>query len=382
MKYTLLICLVFLGGNLSAQKKGQLLVDSLVHELPKMKDDSNKVRFLGLIAQNYMLFNPNEGFVYAENALQLAEKIRWKKGIANIHNNLGLMIGDTGNNVLAREHFEKSFALNKEIDSKINQINNLNNIGRSYNRESDFAQAIGYYFKALTIAEEMKSSDKISLVGTNITATYLAQQNYAKATEYAEMALKHGELAKSPDNTGKALAQLGIIKMETKDSAAAKVYFQKSLKVYEDMGNQPQVAGVLANLANLEYPDYRQQITVMLKAQAIYDKIGPANIGSIGNIANLGQTYYDLAMHSKPADKAAYLKKSEEYLLRGIMLSKQTSNPEYLGKMNLSLATLEEAARGSDNLLPRILAAVKARATLGEIADVLRGVFGEYRPRA
>jgi methylmalonyl-CoA mutase N-terminal domain/subunit len=32
------------------------------------------------------------------------------------------------------------------------------------------------------------------------------------------------------------------------------------------------------------------------------------------------------------------------------------------------------------NLLPSILAAVKARATLGEIADALRGVFGEHRP--
>jgi signal transduction histidine kinase len=343
MKYTILICLAFLCTNLSAQKKGRPLVDSLLHELPKMKDDSNKVRFLALIAQNYMLFNPNEGFIYAENALQLAEKIHWKRGIANIHNNLGLMIGDTGNNALARIHFEKSYALNKEIDSKINQINNLNNIGRSYNRESDYAKAIEYYFKALTIAEEMKSSDKISLVGTNITATYLAQQNYPKATEYAEMTLKHGELAKSPDNTGKALAQLGVIKMKTKDSVAAKVYFQKALKVYEDMGNQPQVAGVLANLADLEYPDYQKQITLMLKAQAIYDAIGSYYIGSIGNIANLGQTYYDLAMKSKPADKAMYLKKSEEYLLHGIALSKQTSNPEYLGKMNLSLATLEEA---------------------------------------
>jgi methylmalonyl-CoA mutase N-terminal domain/subunit len=46
-----------------------------------------------------------------------------------------------------------------------------------------------------------------------------------------------------------------------------------------------------------------------------------------------------------------------------------------------SLAALERAARGSDNLLPPILAAVRARATLGEICGVLRGVFGEYRPR-
>jgi methylmalonyl-CoA mutase N-terminal domain/subunit len=41
---------------------------------------------------------------------------------------------------------------------------------------------------------------------------------------------------------------------------------------------------------------------------------------------------------------------------------------------------LGEAARGTENLLPFILRAVKARATLGEIADALRAVFGEYRP--
>jgi methylmalonyl-CoA mutase N-terminal domain/subunit len=44
-----------------------------------------------------------------------------------------------------------------------------------------------------------------------------------------------------------------------------------------------------------------------------------------------------------------------------------------------ALAALEAAARGSDNLVPRILAAVKARATVGEIAERLRGVFGEHR---
>jgi methylmalonyl-CoA mutase N-terminal domain/subunit len=37
------------------------------------------------------------------------------------------------------------------------------------------------------------------------------------------------------------------------------------------------------------------------------------------------------------------------------------------------------AARGTDNLMPHVLAAVKASATLGEISDALRDAFGEYR---
>jgi methylmalonyl-CoA mutase, N-terminal domain len=43
-----------------------------------------------------------------------------------------------------------------------------------------------------------------------------------------------------------------------------------------------------------------------------------------------------------------------------------------------SLCELERAARSSDNLLPRIVAACEALATLGEISDTLRKVFGEY----
>ena len=45
-----------------------------------------------------------------------------------------------------------------------------------------------------------------------------------------------------------------------------------------------------------------------------------------------------------------------------------------------ALATLRDAARGTENLLPRIRAAVEARVTLGEISDALRAEWGEYRP--
>ncbi|MFI5271569.1 MAG: methylmalonyl-CoA mutase [Ktedonobacterales bacterium] len=47
--------------------------------------------------------------------------------------------------------------------------------------------------------------------------------------------------------------------------------------------------------------------------------------------------------------------------------------------VSAALAALEHAARGTDNVVPRILAAVESYATLGEISDTLRRVFGEQR---
>ena len=50
-------------------------------------------------------------------------------------------------------------------------------------------------------------------------------------------------------------------------------------------------------------------------------------------------------------------------------------------KVAETLAVLKKAARGTDNVVPPILEAVKAYATLGEISDTLREVFGEYKER-
>ena len=46
-----------------------------------------------------------------------------------------------------------------------------------------------------------------------------------------------------------------------------------------------------------------------------------------------------------------------------------------------TLADLKRTAQGTGNLVPPILEAVKVYATLGEISDTLREVFGEYRER-
>ena len=51
-------------------------------------------------------------------------------------------------------------------------------------------------------------------------------------------------------------------------------------------------------------------------------------------------------------------------------------------RVEAALAALETAAQGSDNLMPAILAAAEAQATVGEMSDRLRRVFGEYREQA
>jgi methylmalonyl-CoA mutase, N-terminal domain len=49
------------------------------------------------------------------------------------------------------------------------------------------------------------------------------------------------------------------------------------------------------------------------------------------------------------------------------------------GAWRAALDAVSAAARGTDNLVPPIIAAVEAHATVGEISDAMRAVFGEHR---
>ena len=48
-------------------------------------------------------------------------------------------------------------------------------------------------------------------------------------------------------------------------------------------------------------------------------------------------------------------------------------------KVQTSLELIRQKAVSTENIMPAVIEAVEAHCTLGEIADVLRGVFGEYK---
>ncbi len=72
------------------------------------------------------------------------------------------------------------------------------------------------------------------------------------------------------------------------------------------------------------------------------------------------------------------MKIDEEVAGRQIAKLKDVKARRNNAKVTATLAAIEQAARGSGNLMPLILDAVREYATIGEICNTLRGVFGEY----
>ncbi|MBE2190375.1 MAG: tetratricopeptide repeat protein, partial [Candidatus Kapabacteria bacterium] len=105
---------IFNSQLIFAQLQGQAIVDSLLKELPKMKEDTNKVSLLQMMSFQYNSLDPELGVKYGHEALDLAQKLGWQIGIAKSYNSIGGNLFALGNFDEALENFKKSLKLNEE----------------------------------------------------------------------------------------------------------------------------------------------------------------------------------------------------------------------------------------------------------------------------
>ena len=78
----------------------------------------------------------------------------------------------------------------------------------------------------------------------------------------------------------------------------------------------------------------------------------------------------------KPPETLVIDERTQEEQCEKLRRLRESRNSETVKR---SLSGLKRAAQGKDNLMPPILECVRAYATLGEMCDILRSVFGEYR---
>jgi methylmalonyl-CoA mutase, N-terminal domain len=77
--------------------------------------------------------------------------------------------------------------------------------------------------------------------------------------------------------------------------------------------------------------------------------------------------------------KAAGSRRRQDTRRRQLARLRQVRASRQSAEVDAALAALRAGAEGPENLMPRILDAVRARSTIGEIVNVLRDVFGEYQ---
>ncbi|MBN2668457.1 MAG: tetratricopeptide repeat protein [Bacteroidales bacterium] len=294
MKKILLFILITLNLHLASTfAQDHHIVDSLKQAIAIAKQDTNLVKAILKLGEQYEYIKPDSALVYFNNALNTAQTLKNRNLEAESLNSIGIIFAIRNDNSIALDYFKKALNIYEEIGYKKNIATSFRNIGIIYANQSNYFKTLEYFKKALNVVKELEDKNEIAINLGNIGVIYENQSNYPEALEYYSKALKIYE--EIGDNIGiaKNLGNIGIIHHNQRNYSKALKYYEKALKLVEEIGDKDGIATNLGNMGIVyaKQNNYTKALKYYEKALKIKEEIGDKS-GIATNLGNIGAIYF------------------------------------------------------------------------------------------
>ncbi|MCU0440197.1 MAG: tetratricopeptide repeat protein [Raineya sp.] len=282
MRY-LIFSLFFLGKmtGLLAQN-----LDSMQKAIKVMPNDTLKVIKLNELAMMNVGRDPQKGYLLADDALRLSEKIHYEKGIALSYKTLG----------------------------------------NTQYMQGSLQEAGKYYQKGLDIAEKIQDKDAIASLHNNLGLIVAELGDYEKAMQYHLKALKFREMVGDKKGVSKSYLNIGNVLLNQENLNEALQYYEKSLEIAKSINLMIDVGNNYNNIGNIHkrQKKYQKSIEAYSEASKVFEQLGDIR-GLVVTDLNLGDAYLDLKEYQKALEvynKAIPLAtKLNEKILAGLLYS-------------------------------------------------------------
>src|SRR5690606_36540005 len=170
------IFFMLLTFNMSAQSKK---IDSLLAAYSKSDNDIARADLLNTLSDQYKTSDPKLMQDYASKALQLAQKIKYETAQGNALLNLGNANIIHGEYSKALQYFTQAqqlFEKENQTDTvvKIGLARVYGSMGVVFSEQSNYAKALQFYLKAVSITETLGDRAKSARLYNNIGVVYQA----------------------------------------------------------------------------------------------------------------------------------------------------------------------------------------------------------------
>ena len=113
-----------------------------------------------------------------QQAVTLAQQLKFLRGEAAAWNGLGVVAEVRGNLTLAEKHYRKALVLRQKLGDKQEVANTLNNIGVLYEMQGRPDSAIAFHKQNLAIQQELKDTVRIARALFNIAGVLQETGDY------------------------------------------------------------------------------------------------------------------------------------------------------------------------------------------------------------
>jgi len=325
MKACCFLLFIVFSINTTAQNS---IVDSLKSVLQTAKEDTNKVKTLYLLSDEC---SEEEILDYAIPALELAEKLNFKKGIADASSNISYVHFNHGDFTKALQYINKALKIYQAINDKEGVASSLSSLGSNYGQRGDIYQALEYYTMALKIKKEIGDKKAIAHTLLSIGEMYDMQGDIPHAMEYWQESLKLSEESGYKYGIACSLFSIGYCYEIQKQYGKEMEFIQKGLKIQREIGDKQGIANSLNSIGKYYFNQsmFTEALQNYNEALKIAEEIDDPN-GKAVYLNNIGSIYL----------KQRKFKQAELYFKHSLQIAKAIGLPKRISDASANLGKL------------------------------------------
>ncbi|HLA54163.1 MAG TPA: tetratricopeptide repeat protein, partial [Flavitalea sp.] len=241
--------------------------DSLINLLPT-RTDTGRVNLLNKLSSSYWYSDTKQTFIYATQALDLAEEIHYEQGKAAASNNMGAGYYQQNQYTEALNWYEKAVASHKKTGNYRGEGFVTTNIGMIYWKRGEFPRAVEYYLKALKIWEDHGVVAETSSVYDNLGNIYNEQEQFDTALVYYQKSISiQKKYPKPATEISMTLSNTGTAYLGKGDHKNALDYFLQSLAILNPEDKESRAVSLSnVGLTYIEMKDFPQAFKYLQEA--------------------------------------------------------------------------------------------------------------------
>ncbi len=280
-----LLTFLFLIPDTQASKS-----DSLRQVLSTTIADTTRVNVLNALSKAYCNDNPDTAVTIGASSRDLAEKIKFKPGLALALKQMGIAFYLQGKYIDAVNHWQQALEVYKSIGDKVGVANMLSNQGAVYFNQGDDAKSLQLHLQSLKMSEELNDTLRIVTSLTNIGSIYLNKPaTYKKAIDNFSRAYSLSQIINDQYLIGTSAVNLGEIYYKMNDDSTAMKYLLVARKAYDDTEDLPYALNYMGRVF-IRQKEYDKAIKIHEEALGIAKKLD-TKLDMTQSLVGLAQAY-------------------------------------------------------------------------------------------
>ncbi len=225
-------------------------LNKLLKSLEKESNDTVRVHILSDLCFEYRFISQDSAIDFGNDAIHLASKLKYDKGLAQAYNDLGIIYADRADNEKANQLYDEALKIRFRLNDSLGVAAIYSKKGILYQKIGKYDSALSNQLRCLRIYESGNSELGISYTLNNIAILLFNKGDNEGSLEYHAKALEIRKRMDDKMGIATSMGNMGNIYFEEGQFQKALIHYKEGFDIIKLIDSKDHFASLANNISN------------------------------------------------------------------------------------------------------------------------------------